>query len=202
MNQVGLEKRSKNVCPWGDPVNTSSKLGQDLAKDGDLLVMPIIHEKSKNSRYYPYLDFEERMLKRSKVDFKCYCVTMEPLPILAPNIAFSYEKHHVAILVSDLSGFTSTTRKWGIVHMASIIVRMRQLCLPCLTRRGAIYITTEADNFICIFADTVQAVLAGLEMQAVLDAYKESLSKEREHFKVKLNGVGVHCGKGVLLDKL
>jgi hypothetical protein len=48
--------------------------------------------------------------------------------------------------------------------MASIIVRMRQLCLPCIMRRGAIYITTEADNFICIFHDTVQAVLAGLEM--------------------------------------
>merc|ERR1711874_697204 len=25
---------------WGDPVNTSSKLGQDLARDGDILIMP------------------------------------------------------------------------------------------------------------------------------------------------------------------
>jgi hypothetical protein len=24
----------------------------------------------------------------------------------------------------------------------------------------------------------------------------------REHFKVKLNGVGIHCGKGVIVDKL
>jgi hypothetical protein len=42
--------------------------------------MPIIHEKAKNSKYYPYLKFEERMLKRSKVDFKCYSVTMDKLP--------------------------------------------------------------------------------------------------------------------------
>jgi len=37
----------------------------------------------------------------------------------------SYYHEQVTILVSDLSGFTSTTRKHGIVHFASIIVRMR-----------------------------------------------------------------------------
>ena len=66
---------------------------------------------------------------------------------------------NVAVLVSDLSGFTSTTRKYGIVHFASVIVRMRQY-LPILKRRGAIYITTEADNFIVIFPDTHQAACA------------------------------------------
>ena len=69
-------------------------------------------------------------------------------------------------------------------------------------RRGAIFITTEADNFICIFTDTFEATMAALEMQAVLKQYGESLSKERDHFKVKLNGVGVHCGKGVMIDSL
>ena len=29
----------------------------------------------------------------------------------------------VAVLVSDLHGFTSTTRKYGIIHFASIIMR-------------------------------------------------------------------------------
>jgi len=37
----------------------------------------------------------------------------------------SYEYLDVCILVSDLSGFTSTTRKYGIIQMASNIVRMR-----------------------------------------------------------------------------
>jgi len=27
------------------------------------------------------------------------------------------------------------------------------------------------------------------------------LPKEREHFKIKLNGVGLHCGKGIMIDK-
>jgi class 3 adenylate cyclase len=87
------------------------------------------------------------------------------MPALARNIQISYENKEMAILVSDLSGFTSTTRKWGIVHFASVIVRMRQLCLPILNNRGAVFITTEADNFIVIFPDTTQAVMAGLEMQ-------------------------------------
>lgn len=32
---------------WGDPVNTSSKLGQDIAEDGDVLIMPIVYEAVK-----------------------------------------------------------------------------------------------------------------------------------------------------------
>ena len=39
-------------------------------------------------------------------------------------------------------------------------------------------------------------------MQAILTDYAEQLSEERKHFKVKLNGVGLHCGKGVYIDKL
>ena len=116
-------------------------------------------------------------------------------------IRVSYADMNVAVLVSDLSGFTSTTRKYGIVHFASVIVRMRQLCLPILKRRGAIYITTEADNFIVIFPDTHQAACAALEMQQVIREYKESLTPERDHYKIKLNGIGVYCGEGVVVDK-
>ena len=67
---------------------------------------------------------------------------------------------HVAVLVSDLSGFTSTTRKYGIVHFASVIVRMRQLCLPILKRRGAIYIYDRSRQFYSDFPDTHQAACA------------------------------------------
>jgi len=28
------------------------------------------------------------------------------------------------------------------------------------------------------------------------------LNQERKHFRVKLNGVGVHCGEGVVIDVL
>jgi len=73
---------------------------------------------------------------------------------MTKDIKIAYDDVDVTVFVSDLSGFTSTTRKWGITHFASVIVRMRQLCLPIFHKRGAIYITTEADNFIVIFTDT------------------------------------------------
>ena len=39
-------------------------------------------------------------------------------------------------------------------------------------------------------------------MQAVLKDYANSLGEDRKHFKVKLNGVGLNCGSGVIIDKL
>ena len=63
------------------------------------------------------------------------------------------------------------------------------------------YISTEADNFIVIFPDTIEAVMAAVEMADAIEAYKKDLEgTERDHFKIKLNGVGLHCGKGVLVD--
>ena len=62
----------------------------------------------------------------------------------------SYFKQEICVLVSDLSGFTRLTRKYGVIHFASVIVRKRQLCLPILHKHGALFISTEADNFIVI----------------------------------------------------
>eukprot|EP00929_Paragymnodinium_shiwhaense_P068722 TRINITY_DN34617_c0_g1_i1.p1 TRINITY_DN34617_c0_g1~~TRINITY_DN34617_c0_g1_i1.p1 ORF type:complete len:543 (+),score=164.46 TRINITY_DN34617_c0_g1_i1:161-1789(+) len=107
----------------------------------------------------------------------------------------------VAALCSDLSGFTSTTRKYGIVHFASIIVRKRQLCLPILKRHNALHVTTEADNLIVAFRSPAEALKAALEMQHVLLAYNKSLEgTERSHFQIKLNGIGVHCGENMIVD--
>ena len=43
--------------------------------------------------------------------------------------------------------------------------------------------------------------MAAVEMKAIIDQYRESLSEDREYFKIKLNGVGLHCGKGLIIDK-
>eukprot|EP00946_MAST-07B_sp_MAST-7B-sp1_P003561 g3561.t1 len=113
----------------------------------------------------------------------------------------SYVKTKVAVLVSDLSGFTATTRKYGIVHFASIIIRMRQLCLPILHHYHALHIGTEADNLIVVFRDAVGAARAAYEMQHVLQAYRYSLDADRSHFKVNLNGIGLAYGAGVIVDR-
>eukprot|EP00547_Thalassionema_nitzschioides_P004212 CAMPEP_0194217550 /NCGR_PEP_ID=MMETSP0156-20130528/21591_1 /TAXON_ID=33649 /ORGANISM="Thalassionema nitzschioides, Strain L26-B" /LENGTH=521 /DNA_ID=CAMNT_0038946633 /DNA_START=44 /DNA_END=1606 /DNA_ORIENTATION=+ len=107
----------------------------------------------------------------------------------------------IAVLVSDLSGFTSTTRKHGIVHFASVIVRMRQLVLPIFEKYNALEITTEADNFITVFSSTYACVQAAMEMKAALKAYNATLTTtgERKHFQIKLNGIGISSGDGGLM---
>ncbi len=106
----------------------------------------------------------------------------------------------VAVLVSDLHGFTSTTRKYGIIHFASIIMRMRQLVLPILNHYGATFISTEADNFIVIFSDVVKAACAAIEFKNILSSYNATLAEDHSHFAVQLNGIGLHCGKDVIID--
>ena len=63
---------------WGDPVNTASKLGQDLATNGDLLITPAVYEQVHTRHELDDLVYEHRMLKRSGVDLPCYCVSRGP----------------------------------------------------------------------------------------------------------------------------
>jgi len=113
----------------------------------------------------------------------------------------SYFKQEICVLVSDLSGFTRLTRKYGVIHFASVIVRKRQLCLPILHKHGALFISTEADNFIVIMPSAVAGAKAANEMQSVIFQYNESLPPERDHFKIILNGIGLDCGIGVAVDR-
>ena len=63
---------------WGDPVNTASKLGQDLATDNDLLISSVVHGLCKDHHKVSgkRVVLEPRLLKRSGVDFPCFCVSM------------------------------------------------------------------------------------------------------------------------------
>ena len=63
---------------WGDPVNTASKLGQDLATNNDLLISSVVHGLSKDHHEIQAkgVVFESRLLKRSNVDFPCFSVSI------------------------------------------------------------------------------------------------------------------------------
>jgi hypothetical protein len=63
---------------WGDPVNTASKLGQDLAQNNDLLLSSALYELAKDNHKINddnRIQFEARELERSHVKFTAYCVT-------------------------------------------------------------------------------------------------------------------------------
>ena len=107
----------------------------------------------------------------------------------------------VAVLVSDMTGFTSGVRKHGIVHVASTICRMRQICLPILHGLEAKFVGFEGDNLIVVMPDAASAVNAAIDMRASMRRLNASLPEEMRHHEIKLGGIGVHCGGPVVLDR-
>jgi len=118
-----------------------------------------------------------------------------------PHAFRSYQHQQVGILVSDMSGFTKLTRKYGAIHFTSIIARTRQLCLPILHKFGAMLITAEGDSLNVVFATAEGAVLAALDMQRVAQENNRNLPDARAHFALTLDGVGVDYGPGPILDR-
>eukprot|EP00929_Paragymnodinium_shiwhaense_P048952 TRINITY_DN24707_c0_g3_i3.p1 TRINITY_DN24707_c0_g3~~TRINITY_DN24707_c0_g3_i3.p1 ORF type:complete len:925 (+),score=254.40 TRINITY_DN24707_c0_g3_i3:78-2852(+) len=133
------------------------------------------------------------------------CFSPSPEPTIVPDQVLpdgsKVFQGEFAVLVSDLSGFTSTTRKYGITHFASIIVRKRQLAYPILAKYEAVHLTTEADNLIVVFRCAKNAAKAAVEIQQVLLAYNRALDETRQHFAINLNGIAVHSGDGLILDR-
>lgn len=108
----------------------------------------------------------------------------------------------VTVVVSDLIGFTKSTREYGIQHFASLIVRKRQLCLPIIHRYGAVHVGTEADNLILVFLDAKNAAKAAVAIRHVIRVYNESLDAEQKPpLHISLNGIGVHCAPGLVIDR-
>jgi class 3 adenylate cyclase len=115
-------------------------------------------------------------------------------------VLFDYRGETKAVLVSDLASFTSTTRKHGIVHFASIILRMRQVTLPIFRRLGCLHVQTEGDDFIAVFPDAVAGALAAAEMREVIRVVNAELTPGRQHFRITLNGIAVVVGDDVVVD--
>ena len=59
---------------------------------------------------------------------------------------------------------------------------MRQLCLPIMHKYEVEEVETEADNFICLFSDPMNALMAASEMKEVIALYERSLPGDKKHF--------------------
>jgi len=67
---------------WGDPVNTASKLGQDLADNGEIIISKEVYEASAGDPKVKKLSFDYVELQRSKVNFGCYKVNKKSHEVL------------------------------------------------------------------------------------------------------------------------
>ncbi len=79
----------------------------------------------------------------------------------------------VAVLISDMSGFSRVTKSLGIIHFLSMIRRMQKICRPLIEARGGKLVKCEADNLFCAFPTALAATQAAVDMRAAVAADAE-----------------------------
>jgi len=70
-----------------------------------------------------------------------------------------------AILITDLSGFSRSTQRFGIIHFLQIIHQHHLLLLPVIKEHLGLVLKTEADNFMILFRQPTSAMKCALAMQ-------------------------------------
>jgi adenylate cyclase len=99
-----------------------------------------------------------------------------------------------AIFILDMSGFTRTTQRAGIISFLLMIHQMQKLCLPVIEKHGGILVNTFADNLTCLFDDVQPAVAASKELTTNLLAANVVLPQEKELY------VSIGIGWGPVLN--
>jgi adenylate cyclase len=88
-----------------------------------------------------------------------------------------------AVLVCDSSGFTATTRRRGILHFLSLLIRSYELTIPLVARHRGTLIKNEADNLIAIFEGPEDAVRCAVAVQEAHRAWNAAADPD-DHFHV------------------
>lgn len=83
-----------------------------------------------------------------------------------------------AVLVVDMSGFSSLSLRHGIVHYLSMVRRMQLIAQPVVSRRDGIILKFEADNAFAMFLDVEAALEAAFELNAAFDAANRATPDE------------------------
>jgi class 3 adenylate cyclase len=87
-----------------------------------------------------------------------------------------------AVMVLDMSGFSRTTRKHGIVSFLLMIHQMQVLTRPLIAEHRGVTVKEEADNLFCLFDTPHDALRAARAIHRTLDAANHLLSEDRKLF--------------------
>lgn len=101
---------------------------------------------------------------------------------------FAQEK---AVMVLDMSGFSRTTMRHGIVAFLLMIHQNERLARPCIEEHGGMLVKAEADNLYCLFDTVSGAAHAALEITRRLNAANMVLPEDRQIYVA----VGIGYGR-------
>lgn len=102
-----------------------------------------------------------------------------------------------AVFILDLSGFSRTAGKHGIVHSLSIIQRLRTTLLPLIDKYGGAVVKFEADNCFARFREPAKAIRAAVDCNQRLAALNATADQD---FIIRA-AVGIDYGWFLLVDQ-
>ena len=73
-----------------------------------------------------------------------------------------------AVFISDMAGFSSTSRKVGVCHFLKMIHRTRQIVAPIIEANDGLLLKCDADNCYAFFKSADDAIRASFEINAAL----------------------------------
>jgi len=74
-----------------------------------------------------------------------------------------------SIFVLDMSGFSRTVQRYGIIHYLAMIRRMRRIVRPAVEENGGAVVKYDADNVFAIFPDPDCALKAAIDVNHDLE---------------------------------
>lgn len=101
-----------------------------------------------------------------------------------------------AILVMDMSGFSRTTVRYGIIHFLAMIHRMHAIVKPVIAEYGGTIVKEEADNIFAVFPDVKSALEAAIDSQKYTAAVNTTLPPEMDIYLC----IGIGYGEVLMLE--
>lgn len=99
-----------------------------------------------------------------------------------------------AVLVIDLSRFSTLTERYGIVHNLAMIRRMQLSTGPLIEQAGGTVVKYEADNCYAMFDEVLPAVQAAI---AIHESFNALNLEGQEEFEISV-GIGIDYGEVLL----
>ncbi|MFN2455346.1 MAG: adenylate/guanylate cyclase domain-containing protein [Pyrinomonadaceae bacterium] len=96
-----------------------------------------------------------------------------------------------AIMVLDMSGFSRTTHRHGIVSFLLMIHQMKLIARPCIEEHRGLVVKAEADNLFCLFDSVEDAVHAAQEIIRRLSTVNLVLPEDRRLYA----SIGIGYGR-------
>lgn len=79
-----------------------------------------------------------------------------------------------AVFISDMAGFSSMSRKFGVVHFLKLIHRARKVIGPAIADNGGVLVKSDADNCYAFFEEAGDAIRASFDVNAALCRLNDS----------------------------